>query len=45
MKEYIKPFIEDENIEIEDVCVMSNKGVADVFSEEDDADDLFGLSN
>lgn len=29
MKEYNKPFIEDETIEIDDICAMSGTGVSD----------------
>ncbi len=27
MKEYLKPFIEDENIEIEDICSASTENI------------------
>lgn len=41
MRDYVKPFIEDEEVEIEDICSMSNKGVADSYDYETDADDFF----
>lgn len=43
MKEYIKPLIEDENIEIEDVIAFSNGGKGDINSNGDsyDSDGLF----
>ena len=41
MREYQKPYIEEEDIEIEDICAMSNKGTADAFEDEQDVDDIF----
>lgn len=41
MKEYQKPYIEEENIEIEDICAMSNKGILMEFEDENDVDDIF----
>lgn len=41
MREYQKPFIEEEDIEIEDICSMSNGGALDEFEEEHDADEIF----
>lgn len=32
MKEYLKPYIEEELIEIEDVIAASNGGIADIDS-------------
>lgn len=29
MKKYYKPFIEDEEIEIEDICTASTEGIGD----------------
>lgn len=42
MKEYIKPFIEDEEIEIEDICVPSGvvqKSAGDI--DEEDVGDSY----
>lgn len=43
MREYLKPFIEDEEIELEDVIAASNGGAGDVDSDglSDDASDLW----
>ena len=43
MKEYLKPFIEDEEIELEDVIAASNggKGNADTDGLSDDLDELW----
>ena len=43
MKKYYKPFIEEEEIELEDVIAASNRGVGGVDSdgEEDSVDNLW----
>lgn len=43
MREYLKPFIEDEEIELEDVIAASNGGAgnADSDGNEDDIDDIW----
>ena len=41
MRDYQKPYIEEEDIEIEDICAMSNKGLLDEFEDETDVDDVF----
>lgn len=38
MKEYIKPFIEDEDIEIEDICNVSSGDSIPYDSDENDHD-------
>jgi len=41
MRDYIKPFIEDEEVEIEDICSVSPGDALQEFEDETDADDLF----
>jgi len=44
MKEYLKPFIEEEDIEIEDICAVSGgtkAGNADTDGQESDIEDIF----
>lgn len=43
MKEYLKPYIEDEEIELEDVIAASNGGAgnADLDGDEDSIDNLW----
>ena len=39
MRDYIKPIIEDENIEIEDICTTSFGSPKDTYSEDDEMND------
>lgn len=46
MKKYLKPFIEDEDIEIEDICAMSgvtkaDEGSSDTSGSEDTIQDIW----
>ncbi len=43
MKEYLKPFIEEEEIELEDVIAASNRGVGNVDTDgqESDIEDIW----
>lgn len=38
MRDYIKPFIDDEEIEIEDICTVSSKESIPYDSDENDTD-------
>ena len=41
MRDYIKPYIEEEEIEIEDICAVSGRDTLAAYEDETDADGFF----